>query len=394
MAEPFFPSKESTLPFWRTEPHELDTHRSTPELPKTCDILIIGAGYAGITSAYHILKSLEGKGSSPNIVLVEARQACSGATGRNGGHLRPAVYSLLPEYIRNYGISAAAEVAAFEDTHVRTIADLVAEEKIDCDFTLTKSFDVHSNVEKAKAAKQAYDELKANGVAKSTIDGLIWTDADRAEECGEQGAEPANQHAGYLTVSQFRSVDRHNGKRGKIHPARGICSRIVVPPGSKHPPLTSSYGLRPEGVGLDYLIPRNDGSIIVGGARSRFRTHREQWHSVTDDSTLITPAENYFDGYMQRNFLGWEDSGATVDRVWTGIMGYNSDSLPSVGEVPGREGCFVIAGFEGHGMPVVYLTAKGVAQMVGDGVAYEDAGIPLVYKTTKERLESDRDDYA
>lgn len=42
------------------------------------------------------------------------------------------------------------------------------------------------------------------------------------------------------------------------------------------------------------------------------------WYGVTDDSKLIEPAKNYFDGYMQRHFQGWEDSGAFTDRVWTG----------------------------------------------------------------------------
>jgi glycine/D-amino acid oxidase-like deaminating enzyme len=54
---------------------------------------------------------------------------------------------------------------------------------------------------------------------------------------------------------------------GKIVPARGICSRITVPPGAKHPKLNCSYGLRLASNGLDYLIPRNDGSFIVGGGR-------------------------------------------------------------------------------------------------------------------------------
>lgn len=80
-----FPSKESLTSFWRTELHELDDHRSTPALPSSCDVLIIGAGYAGITSAYHLLANEETAASlKPSVVLLEARQACSGATGRNG----------------------------------------------------------------------------------------------------------------------------------------------------------------------------------------------------------------------------------------------------------------------------------------------------------------------
>lgn len=86
---------------------------------------------------------------------------------------------------------------------------------------------------------------------------------------------------------------------------------------------------------------------MVGGGRSHFFEGKENWYNNVDDSSLIAPAAHYFDNYMQEHFVGWENSGAKVDQIWTGIMGYNSDGLPSVGEVPGREGCFIAAGFEG-----------------------------------------------
>ena len=78
---PPFPVANSTLPFWRTELHELDSHRSTPKLPSEVDILIIGAGFAGVSTAYHLL---DDNPSPPSIAILEAREACSGATGRNG----------------------------------------------------------------------------------------------------------------------------------------------------------------------------------------------------------------------------------------------------------------------------------------------------------------------
>ena len=78
-----FSYPSSTVPCWRTDLHELDSHRSTPDLPPECDILIIGAGYAGVSTAYHLLHD---NPSPPSIVLLEARQACSGATSRNGEH--------------------------------------------------------------------------------------------------------------------------------------------------------------------------------------------------------------------------------------------------------------------------------------------------------------------
>jgi lysine/ornithine N-monooxygenase len=72
-----------TQPFWRTEPHKLDTFQSTPQLPESTDILIIGGGYVGASIAYHLLKG-DANTEPPSTVLLEAREACSGATGRNG----------------------------------------------------------------------------------------------------------------------------------------------------------------------------------------------------------------------------------------------------------------------------------------------------------------------
>lgn len=70
--------------FWRTEPHFLDSHRSTETLPQECDIVVIGAGYAGASVVYHSLDQVSPRSKPPSIVILEARQACSGATGRNG----------------------------------------------------------------------------------------------------------------------------------------------------------------------------------------------------------------------------------------------------------------------------------------------------------------------
>lgn len=79
-----FPVPNSTVPFWRTDLDELDNHRSTVELPAEADIVIIGAGYAGASIVHHLLEATTGSSKPPSIVILEAREACSGATGRNG----------------------------------------------------------------------------------------------------------------------------------------------------------------------------------------------------------------------------------------------------------------------------------------------------------------------
>lgn len=105
--------------------------------------------------------------------------------------------------------------------------------------------------------------------------------------------------------------------KNAIIPVRGVCSRIVTPTG-KSPLLSNSYIIRFNSSDYDYLIPRSDGSIVVGGARSAYANDLRNWFDVADDSKVLEPTKRYFDGYMQRHFHNWEDSNAYTDRVWTG----------------------------------------------------------------------------
>lgn len=197
---------------------------------------------------------------------------------------------------------------------------------------------------------------------------------------------------------------------GKIVPVRGVCCRIV--PTRPVKKLTETYTLRWTDREFDYLIPREDGSIIVGGAWSKYYRDTANWYNVVDDGAMIEPAKKYFEGYMQRNFYGWEQSGAYIDQIWTGskpstnclphleilltliflVMGYSTDSLPHIGPVPGKPGQSIIAGFTGHGMPQAWLSGKGVAAMVSEGIPFAQSGIPKLFETTQTRLENTRND--
>lgn len=73
-------------------------------------------------------------------------------------------------------------------------------------------------------------------------------------------------------------------------------------------------------------------------------------------------------------------------------MGYSTDSLPHIGQVPGKTGQFIIAGFTGHGMPQAWLSGKGVAAMVSEGIPFAKSGIPRIFEATQARLENDRND--
>lgn len=105
---------------------------------------------------------------------------------------------------------------------------------------------------------------------------------------------------------------------GKIVPVRGVASHLVSPKGTKAPHLNNTYSLRFGPQAYDYLIPRADGSIVVGGARQHFWQDKQSWFDNVNDDELVKATAGYFDGYMQKYFRGWEDSGAETARVWTG----------------------------------------------------------------------------
>lgn len=58
-------------------------HRTTPDLPENADIVVVGAGYSSAAFVTHLLSDLA-LVNAPSIVVLESRQLCFGATGRNG----------------------------------------------------------------------------------------------------------------------------------------------------------------------------------------------------------------------------------------------------------------------------------------------------------------------
>lgn len=105
------PVHDPTIPFWYENPDEFHNHRTTEALPAFSDVVIIGAGYAGISTAYHLVKDEEAS-NKPSVTILEARGVCTGATGRNGGHLRPDMYGHIPKYMARGGVEAGKGVSS------------------------------------------------------------------------------------------------------------------------------------------------------------------------------------------------------------------------------------------------------------------------------------------
>ncbi|KAI5460188.1 FAD dependent oxidoreductase [Mariannaea sp. PMI_226] len=433
------PVADPVTSFWNADPKKLDDYRSTAQLPSTADIVIIGSGLSGVATAYYLLKD---NPNPPSIVLLEARKICSGATGRNGGHVKPDTYSDIPKFAKLFGIKAAAHLADFEASHVFAVKDLVEKEGLECDFHITRALDVYLDPAHAKKVETTYKEIAKSGTVN--LADVAFTPKQHAERIsGVKNAQACISYtAAHLwpsklvhqllqkLVDQGLNVQAHTPvtsvspasggdgswtittPRGNIEtkkvihatnayashilpeyshaitPVRGVCSHLESTKREKTPHLVNTYGIRFDEVNNDYLIPRADGSVIVGGARQAFWHNKERYFGTVRDDELVSEATPYFDNYMQRHFRGWEKSDMKTKKVWTGILGYSLDFMPHIGEVPGKRGQFIIAGFTGYGMPKILLSSKGLAAMVRDGVSFEETGLPMPFKTTEQRNES------
>lgn len=171
-----FPVTNPVASFWTASSHALDNYWSSTELPESCDVLIIGSGYAGTAVAYHLIRDNPNK---PSVVLLEARQTCSGATGRNGGHVKPDTYYGVPRYSHIYGSNAAAEIVKFETSQVLAVKELIEKERLDCDFHLTRGMDVYLNEDFAKKTADAYRHVVKEGIVD--VKDVYYTGPEHAE---------------------------------------------------------------------------------------------------------------------------------------------------------------------------------------------------------------------
>lgn len=447
MTAQILPVPDPILSYWQSVPHFLADLRSTLHPPAECEIAIVGAGLAGVLTAYYILEtkdyaedretsegqrnSASGRGERVSVVLLDARQLCSGATGRNGGHVKAQVNTLLnlPNGDKEGG-RRRTELQNYVTNVALELKRIAEAENLDCEFELRRSFDVYTDTNEAEAFHKRYEIARKKEEAWTR--NVSWIDPGMAEQVtsivGAKGAfsVPAASFWPYKFVTQLLAVmvkrypDKLNVQmntpvtklttspqspgetclttdygiltagqvvlatnaytagllptfKGNIVPVRGMASHHL-PDKEVYPHLNNTYNINfGPGKGVDYLNPRPDGGIVVGGGSWLFVSDVESWKNNWDDAHLFNEqVMSYWHGYMQDRFLGWNDRNSKTDYVWTGVMGRTGDGLPLVGRVPGKEGVCVLAGFNGGGMAIIALCARAISRIVVEGKDFKD----------------------
>ncbi|KAG7286512.1 hypothetical protein NEMBOFW57_008823 [Staphylotrichum longicolle] len=132
------PVANPTVSYWQDPPDAIADHRTTPDLPSSADTVIIGSGITGAAVAWHLLQ-----GPNPgSILMLEARQACSGATGRNGGHTKHASYRTFPHHAATTSPQTAAQIARLELANIHAVHAFATAHAIPCDLQPCDTVDV------------------------------------------------------------------------------------------------------------------------------------------------------------------------------------------------------------------------------------------------------------
>ncbi|KAI9839826.1 MAG: hypothetical protein M1819_000016 [Sarea resinae] len=166
------------------------------------------------------------------------------------------------------------------------------------------------------------------------------------------------------TLTATKVVLATNGYSAHLYPR---LQSIIVPlrgqvtaqrPGSSlpKPSLPTTYSFIYD-TGYEYMIPRPPGSryagdIVIGGGLTKAAEDGLFEYGTVDDTCLNDVISAYLKGSNVNYFKGnWgdDDPEGRVRREWTGIMGYSADGCPFVGAVPGDEGLYISASFQGHG---------------------------------------------
>lgn len=113
------PLRNSTKSFWLKDPHPTLAKAQSPVLADEADVVIIGSGISGTSIARTILEG-GSSGYPPKVVILEARDTCSSATGRNGGHMLETADE-FGDFVDRFGLEAARKIMGFRLRHLAEI---------------------------------------------------------------------------------------------------------------------------------------------------------------------------------------------------------------------------------------------------------------------------------
>lgn len=110
------------------------TYYPTLKEEQHCDVVIIGAGFTGLSTSYHLQKK-----QCKTIVLEKGTVGC-GASGRNGGEVLTGYLGSMEYWAKKKGLETAKQMWQLSIDSIDLIESIIEKEHISCDFTRKGSF--------------------------------------------------------------------------------------------------------------------------------------------------------------------------------------------------------------------------------------------------------------
>lgn len=186
---------------------------ATKALPTKADVVIVGAGYAGLSAGLRFAKA------GRSIIVLDKQNPGEGASSRNGGitsgNIRPDYNTL----VRKFGEKRAIAIEAEGKRAREFLYQLLDEENIQCDFKLVGRFNgalgTHDYESQARNAEKLQKSLGIDtyAVPPSEQHSYLGTDFYRGGSVRMDigGLHPAKFHAELLRVAQSAGVEVYSG---------------------------------------------------------------------------------------------------------------------------------------------------------------------------------------
>lgn len=169
------------LSYWLSSVDEPLTPR--PGLPgdTDADVVIVGAGYTGLWTAYYLAAA----DPALRVVVLEKEIAGYGASGRNGGWCSALFPTSLPALARRHGQDRALAMQQAMQETVREVGRVVAAEGIDCDWQASGTVVLARSQVQLDRARAAVAEAHEHGLADEDL--VLLDAAEAAARCHAEG---------------------------------------------------------------------------------------------------------------------------------------------------------------------------------------------------------------
>lgn len=364
------------------------------------DVVIVGAGYSGLWTAFHLAERDPGL----RVVVLEARDVGFGASGRNGGWMSAMLPMGLDAMADRWGRAAAVRMRRAMIDAVHDVAALLEREGIDCDLALDGTVTLARSEPQRERLRAAVEHQRSYGFGP---DDIRWLTADEAASTvpassvlgGVFDPHCAAVHPLRLVLGLARAVEA----RGvTIHEHTRVTS---IEPGcatAEHGSVRARYVLRCTEGFTERLVDGGRGVVPVysmmiateplpeqllrafGGRRPTFTDDRRMivYGQPTADGRLAFGGRGAFYHLGSRTSPAHDTNtrvrrhlvtavaemfpeldGVGVVAHWGGPIGAARDWMASVG-LDRENGMGWAGGYVGDGVTTTYLAGRTLADLV------------------------------